>query len=261
MTFLSILFTTWAISVSAATIGDLEVFLTENKYSKHEIQVICAHFQKDPFNWPAHGMEVLNWLSEIGVTDPHAVTKNLPKLLGRPVRALQVNVAELKDIGYVNIAQMIDKYPPVITLSVEDNVKVKLKWLASLGLGNPVKVTESYPRILGSSLEKLTKQAEWLASLGVQNFAQLLDRAPDILTTNREIIEATLAWLETLGIKNPVEVMETNPTFFGNDIEQTLVPKVQWLTNNGAKNGCFMNRFEARAKKGRGRSRSCFSVN
>jgi hypothetical protein len=141
--------------------------------------------------------------------------------------------AQMRALGFRDLPHLVEVYPQAAQLRVGENVVLKLEWLRSLGIEDPVALTERSPYLLGSNLQTLRERVERLQALGIRDLVRVIEINPSILTVRPGMIESVVEWLARLGVASPIAVIERNPTFFGSDISRTLEPKVEWFIGAG----------------------------
>ena len=110
------------------------------------------------------------------------------------IDTIQKHVSGLQERGFGNPNKMIENLPAILGYSFE-NIDSKIKGLQERGFGNPNKMIESFPTILGLSFENIDSKL------------RLLDLLNNTYKLNL----------------NPIEAIESNLTILGTKFEKLIV--------------------------------------
>ena len=117
-----------------------------------------------------------------------------------------------------------------------DKVTSQIQGLKDWGFANPIKMIESFPRILGHSLENIDAKIQGLKDRGFANPIKMIETLPTILGYSSENIDAKIQGLRDRGFANPIKMIETLPTILGYSLEKNIDAKIQGLRDRGFAN-------------------------
>ena len=139
------------------------------------------------------------------------------------------------------VKAVICKWPQILGLSIEANLKPTVAWLRDLGLSQVqvAKIIAVQPSVLGYSIEaNLKPTVAWLHDLGLSQVqvAKIIAVQPSVLGYSIEAnLKPTVAWLHDLGLSQVqvAKIIAGFPSVLGTSIEANLKPTVAWLHDLG----------------------------
>ena len=155
--------------------------------------------------------------------------------------ALQEFLRKKMQLSTVQVAKSIVRFPSVLGLSIEANLKPTVEWIKGLGLSpsQVAKVITSFPQVLGLSIEaNLKPTVEWIKGLGLSQsqVAKVIATFPAVLGLSMEAnLKPTVEWIKGLGLSQSqvAKVIATCPAVLGFSIEANLKPTVEWIKGLG----------------------------
>ena len=147
--------------------------------------------------------------AEEGVNQNAGVRAKEAELVGMS-DSRRTNLEEFlcKEVGLNTgqVAKMIATFPPVLHLSIEENLKPTVEWIKGLGLSQSqvAKVIATFPQVLGLSIEaNLKPTVEWIKGLGLSQsqVAKVIAIFPPVLGYSIEAnLKPTVKWIKGLGL-------------------------------------------------------------
>ena len=154
-------------------------------------------------------------VSQLEACAPHQIDRNAITFAGdaelvgnasnRNRLAAQEFLQNEMRLTTVQLAKVIATFPPVLGLSIVENLKPKVEWMKGLGLSQSqvAKVIATSPQVLGLSLEaNLKPTVEWIKGLGLSQsqVAKLIATFPQALGLSIEAnLQPTVEWIKGLG--------------------------------------------------------------
>ncbi|MEO8637373.1 MAG: hypothetical protein ABI430_00540, partial [Candidatus Taylorbacteria bacterium] len=134
--------------------------------------------------------------------------------------------------------KLVEKFPSILSFSMEENIKPKLVDLENAGFSNPVTLIEKNPNILGYSFDESIKpKLADLKNAGFENPVKLVEKFPSILSFSmEENIKPKLVDLKNAGFVDPIALIEKNPQILGNSFDESIKPKLADLKIAGFEN-------------------------
>ncbi|OLQ01400.1 hypothetical protein AK812_SmicGene15874 [Symbiodinium microadriaticum] len=144
--------------------------------------------------------------------------------------ALQEFLRKKMQLSTVQVAKSIVRFPSVLGLSIEANLKPTVEWIKGLGLSpsQVAKVITSFPQVLGLSIEaNLKPTVEWIKGLGLSQsqVAKVIATFPAVLGLSMEAnLKPTVEWIKGLGLSQSqvAKVIATFPQVLGLNVESNL---------------------------------------
>ncbi|CAE7252503.1 MTERF4, partial [Symbiodinium sp. KB8] len=168
--------------------------------------------------------------------------------------ALQEFLRKKMQLSTVQVAKSIVRFPSVLGLSIEANLKPTVEWIKGLGLSpsQVAKVITSFPQVLGLSIEvakviatcpavlgfsieaNLKPTVEWIKGLGLSQsqVAKVIATFPQVLGLSMEAnLKPTVECIKGLGLSpsQVAKVITSFPAVLGLSIEANLKPTVKWI--------------------------------
>ena len=161
--------------------------------------------------------------------------------LSSNMRAVEEFLQKEMQLTPVQAARSIARFPSVLGLSIEANLKLKLQWIKGLGLSQSqvAKVIAASPSVLGLSLEaNLKPTVEWIKGLGLSQsqVAKVIATSPAVLGYSIQAnLKPTVEWIKGLGLSRSqvAKVIAAFPPVLGLSIEANLKPTVEWIKGLG----------------------------
>eukprot|EP00435_Cladocopium_sp_Y103_P046338 s1570_g13.t1 len=139
------------------------------------------------------------------------------------------------------VAKAVADFPPILSLSIEQNLKPTVQWFLDFGLtkSQVAKATATYPQILCLSIEQnLKPTVQWFLDLGLtkSQVAKAVSTCPQILGYSiKQNLKPTVQWFLDLGLtkRETAKAIVACPSVLGHSIEQSLKPTLQWFLDFG----------------------------
>jgi len=129
--------------------------------------------------------EKLKYLQSIGIENVGKVVEKAPQIFGYSIDRMQKIVKCLERMGIRNVSEVIEKNPSIFGLS-EETIQRKYKYLVE-EIGLRAEDIEKYPILLSLSLErKIIPRLERLKSLGIYSEK---DKIPSYLVLSKKLFE------------------------------------------------------------------------
>ncbi|CAE7714257.1 unnamed protein product, partial [Symbiodinium pilosum] len=136
---------------------------------------------------------------------------------------------------------VIAKFPRVLGLSIEANLKPTVESIKGLGLNQRqvAKVIATFPPVLGLGIEaNLKPTVEWIKGLGLnqRQVAKVIATFPPVLGLSIEAnLKPTVEWIKGLGLSQTqvAKVIMQHPQVLGLSIKANLKPTVEWIKGLG----------------------------
>ncbi|MFL5814953.1 MAG: hypothetical protein ACJ763_15365 [Bdellovibrionia bacterium] len=190
----------------------------------------------------------IEWLKKQGVTTSERLTRALLVVARRSTEeSLDPKVKWLKDLKVSSIGEFIGDHPEFLSHTLKD-LQDKADWLKSKGVKDVGKLVNAWPPVLRLSLEEnLKPTAEWLERQGVQDLTKTLSSQPSILGLSvEENLKPTVAWLKKQGVEDIGKLLSTNPRVITHSVKDTLEPRAEWFRKQGIQNvGKLIDSFPA----------------
>ena len=164
-------------------------------------------------------------------------------LVGKSDNGLDVREFLQKEmhLSVEQVAKSIDRWPAVLGLSIQANLKPTIEWIKGLGLSQPqvAKVITTFPQVLGLSIEaNLKPTVVWIKGLGLsqKQVAKAIATRPQVLSLSIEAkLKPTVDWIKGLGLSQlqVAKVIATCPQLLSLSIEANLKPTVAWIKGLG----------------------------
>ncbi|CAE7290095.1 unnamed protein product [Symbiodinium sp. CCMP2592] len=148
-----------------------------------------------------------------------------------------------KDIhlSTAQVAKAIDRYPRLLSFSIEANLKPTVEWIKALGLSQSqvAKVIATFPQVLGLGIEaNLKPTVECIKGFGLSQsqVAKVILGRPQVLGYSIESnLKPTVEWIKGLGLSlsQVAKVIATFPQVLGLSIEANLKPTVECIKGFG----------------------------
>ena len=127
------------------------------------------------------------------------------------IEKLKEKVDLLKNAGFENPVELIEKHPPIAGLNIERVIEN----LKNAGFESPVELIEKYPPIAGLNIERVIRS---LKNAGFENPVELIEKHPPIAGYNIERVKARIKLIERLNRKfnldyDPINVIENFPQY------------------------------------------------
>ena len=190
-------------------------------------------------------------VSQLEACAPHQIDRNAITFAGdaelvgnasnRNRLAAQEFLQNEMRLTTVQLAKVIATFPPVLGLSIVENLKPKVEWMKGLGLSQSqvAKVIATFPRVLGYSTEANMKPTvEWIKGLGLSQsqVAKVIATFPRVLGYSTEAnLKPTVEWIKGLGLSQSqvAKVILRRPQVLGYSTEANLKPTVEWIKGLG----------------------------
>ena len=142
------------------------------------------------------------------------------------------------DLGFstpARLGQLLQAYPQLIGLSLEENVRPTVEYMASVGVQDVAAAIKRHPQLLGLSITKnLQPTVEYLTSLGV-DAGKAAGINPSLLALSIEgNLMPTVRFLsEEVGMASLGRALTAQPTILALSVSDNLRPKVEYLREIG----------------------------
>ena len=190
-------------------------------------------------------------VSQLEACAPHQIDRNAITFAGdaelvgnasnRNRLAAQEFLQNEMRLTTVQLAKVIATFPPVLGLSMVENLKPRVEWMKGLGLSQSqvAKVIATFPRVLGYSTEANMKPTvEWIKGLGLSQsqVAKVIATFPRVLGYSTEAnMKPTVEWIKGLGLSQSqvAKLISQRPQVLGYSTEANLKPTVEWIKGLG----------------------------
>jgi hypothetical protein len=187
--------------------------------------------------------DLRNYLLSVGISanEVPVILASRPQLLGHPLERIQHNVQCLLVAGVQpdDLARILKKVPELFSDVTKKNLKAKLDFLLSAGLGTGLgKAVARRPNILNYDLDSMKATVQYLQSLMCpRDVAKLVKRYAEVLVLDpKRKMLPIINYLLTLGVKKEDlgKVILRRPQLLGYTIPG-LEPTVDYLLELGVK--------------------------
>ncbi|CAE7201778.1 unnamed protein product [Symbiodinium sp. CCMP2456] len=139
------------------------------------------------------------------------------------------------------IQALVDKFPKILRISIDDKLKPTVSCFEDLGLSGQqvTKVLLGHPQVLRFNIEaNLKPTVAWFQSVGLsrEQVAKVVASSPFVLGCSiEEKLKPTVKWLEDAGLcrKQVCKAVAGFPGLLGLSVKSNLKPKVAWLRDLG----------------------------
>ncbi|OLP97984.1 Protein aardvark [Symbiodinium microadriaticum] len=144
-------------------------------------------------------------------------------------------------LSTVQVAKSIERFPSVLGLSIDANLKQKVEWLKGLGVSQSqvAKVIATHPQVLGLSIDaNLKPTVEWIKGLGLSEsqVTKVIATHPPLLCYSIHAnLKPTVEWIRGLGLSQSQvdKLIAKRPQVLGLSIDTNLKPTVEWIKGLG----------------------------
>ncbi|KAH8971460.1 hypothetical protein BDL97_02G143600 [Sphagnum fallax] len=187
--------------------------------------------------------DLSKYLQSVGISadEVPGILASRPQLLGHPIERIQHSVQCLLQAGVQpgDLARILKKVPELFSDVTQKNLKAKLEFLLSAGLGAGLgKAVARRPNILNYNLDSMKSTAQYLQSLmRTHDVAKLVKRYAEVLVLDpQRKMYPIINYLLILGVKQEDlgKVILRRPQLLGYTIPG-LVPTVDYLLELGVK--------------------------
>jgi hypothetical protein len=187
--------------------------------------------------------DLSKYLQSVGISadEVPGILASRPQLLGHPIERIQHSVQCLLQAGVQpgDLARILKKVPELFSDVTQKNLKAKLEFLLSAGLGAGLgKAVARRPNILNYNLDSMKSTAQYLQSLmRTHDVAKLVKRYAEVLVLDpQRKMYPIINYLLILGVKQEDlgKVILRRPQLLGYTIPG-LAPTVDYLLELGVK--------------------------
>jgi hypothetical protein len=149
------------------------------------------------------------------------------------VAALLTYVQAELGLSVSSLGRLISRYPQLLGLSLEANVRPTLEYLASLGV-SPARAFTRHPQLFGLSIDaNLRPTVDYLRELGV-DVARAVSAQPAVLSLSLEAnVVPTVAYLRSIGMRELGRSLTAQPSILELSVSANLEPKLAFLRSLG----------------------------
>ncbi|CAE7896874.1 MTERF5, partial [Symbiodinium necroappetens] len=223
----------------------LRIAHKERKWKDKSMQILVDRWHSE--NAPS----LRRLVSQLEVCNPLQIAQHAKKfavdaeLVGAAsennLLALQELLQKEMPLSTVQIAKSIERFPSVLGLSLDANLKPTVEWIKGLGLSQShvAKVIANCPQVLGLSIDaNLKPTVEWIKGLGLSQsqVSKVIVTHPRVLAYSIDAkLKPTVEWIRGLGLSQSqvAKAIATCPQVLGYSIHANLKPTVEWIKGLG----------------------------